>query len=152
MCSSAFADIQFVPPSPTSLNATGLGVELTGLGYLSSLRELGSTQSLQLSIFNSRQRHGYRRCKQTFRAPPEDEASTSPHSPDQWSTFSPVLPFALHEYEKTALWLQFQTTSARPHAQWCQWQCQWDGVALEQSEERATEAGRCTAKSKWKRF
>lgn len=149
--SGAFADIDFAPPAPTSLNATGLVGKLTRLGYLGSLRELDSAQSLHSSNFNCNQHYGYRRRKQTLGAPPENEASTPPHRPNQWSPFSPVLPFALHEYEETAFWLRFQTTSPGPHAQWCQWQCQWNGVAFKQSEERTTEAGTCTTKPEWER-
>lgn len=48
VCSSAFADVKFSPLSPTSLNATGLGGKLTGLGYLGSLLELNSTRSLHI--------------------------------------------------------------------------------------------------------
>ena len=114
---------------PPRLNATRLGVS-TGLGYLGSLRELDSTQSLHVFRVNNGLHHGYRCCEQTTSAPPKNEASTSPRRPDQWSPFSPVFPLSLNEHKKTTLWLQFQTTSSRRHHdQWDQWQCQWTGFA-----------------------
>ena len=152
LCSSTSVQITSGLLTPTSLNATRLGGKLTGPGYLGSLLERDSTQPLYISNFNNGQRHGYRCRKQTLGPPPENEASTSPRCPDQWSSFSPVLPFALHEHKETTFWLRFQTASSRPYDQWCQRQCQRNGGALKQSEERPTEARRCATKSQWERY
>ena len=150
LAGSASAGIKTTPLPHTSLNATGLVGRLTRLGYLGSLPGLVSTHPLCCFRSNHRQQYGYRRRKQTFGAPPEGETSTSLHRPNQWSPFSPVLTFALHEYQETAFRVRFQATSSGSHTQWCQWQCQWNGITFKQSEERATEAWRCPSKSDWK--
>lgn len=115
---SASADVNTTPLPHTSLNATGLVGRLTRLGYLGSLPELVSTHPLCFFGSNHYQHYGYRRRKQTFGAPPEDETSTSPHRPNQWSPFSPVLTFTLHEYQETALRVRFQATTPSSHTQW----------------------------------
>ena len=149
LAGSVSAGINTTPLPHTSLNATGLVGRLTRLGYLGSLPGLVSTHSLCFFKSNQCQQYGYRRRKQTFGAPPEDETSTSPPRPNQWSPFSPVLTFALHEYQETTFRVRFQATSPSSHTHWCQWQCQWNGITFKQSEERTTEAWRCPSKSDW---
>ena len=86
------------------------------LGYLGSLPGLVSTYPLCVFESNHCQQYGYRRRKQTFSPPPEDETSASPHCPNQWRPFSPVLTFALYEYQETAFRVRFQATSPSSHA------------------------------------
>ena len=148
LAGSASAGINTTPLPHTSLNATRLVGRLTRLGYLGSLPGLVSTHPICFFISNHYQQYGYRRRKQTFGAPPEGETSTSLHRPNQWRPFSPVLTFALYEYQETTFRVCFQATSSGSHVQWCQ--CQWNGITFKQSEERTTEAWRCSSKSDWK--